>query len=1075
MVLRSKFIRRIGEHPPSLLTSLTLRQTLRRTRLLILGLLVLLPAPEGPAWAYAGMSDAAPKGSETGGTLNRQQARAFVGCDLHLSGTKLVSYRSAASAGRLMAGDYVLIFPEGLLMDIGGNRFSSDGGVVWLSNETTEQQERAYAQTKARVYLEGHIKDQKSRTVQTVDLQRTTVEEGQAVVLDFDVSGKVFVTAEQRQSGLPDESELYKTAAAAMGLASLKSIESGAGAAPPAQAQQVETEKITTKPVAPQAPQGEAEAAIEERQPSFRYPINIAAAGEEPLQFESSQEADGTLIATVIGRFYVWQRQDEKGGLLELQADRAVIFYLGPKTQGDQDNVGPSGAGVENILGGGTIGAIYMAGDVVMTEGRRTIRAEELYYDFQQKKALVVEVVMRSFDVARGIPIYVRAAKLRQLAANKFQAEDIVLTSSEFYRPQISLSASRVLIADTSSIDEQEGKVSDTSYDAQMHDVRLNLDEGATLFYWPVLRSNMQRPDVPLKGIHLGHDNTWGTSFETRWYLSRLLGLREPEGTDATFNLDFYGKRGLGTGADIEYENKDSFGQLKGYFIDDHGEDRLGRISSRRNLEPERNERGRFYWLHRQFLPYNWQMTTGVSYISDEHFLESFYRNEFNTGLDQETYVHLKRIEDNWGLSLLGKGRLNDFENELEEMPGAEFHLTGQSLFDDKLTLYSDSEAAMLRQSISNVYPVAIDDDVFSFASHRTELDMPVSAGQVKMVPFVAGTYGYDDRSGFTRALVDGSDTGSFGDDNVWFTEAGVRVGTQYSRVYPGVKSRLWDLNRLRHILKPHLTAVYYDESDPAVEQRSTINTGLSQRLQTKRGPVDNPRLGVAEGEARERTVDWMSLDTDFTWVEDSADEAASVGPDRFLWNRPIVPMRVLSSPEFFNDDLISTSPSLRRVEAFGPRRNYFGADAVFRASDTLAFLADCYYDMQSGVVQQLDVGVSRLCWPDLSYYIGSRYLRRVQVLDEQGSNAFTFAVTYVLDPRYTLVFAQQFDFDYGANVRSDVTLIRRYHRIFCGITYSLDSSLDSSSIVLSIWPQGVPELAIGPRRYIGLSGPGGY
>jgi hypothetical protein len=806
-----------------------------------------------------------------------------------------------------------------------------------------------------------------------------------------------------------------------------------------------------------------------EARPVFRYPINIAAAGKEALQIESSREADGTLIATVIGRFYVWQRQDEKGGLLELLADRAVIYYLGPEMQGGQEKTGPQGtgpqgAGVEDILGGGTIGAIYMAGDVVMTEGRRTIRAEELYYDFQQKKALVVEAQMRSFDVARGIPIYVRAAKLRQLAENKFQAEDIVLTSSEFYRPQISLSASRVLIADTSSVDEQEGKASDSSYDAQMRDIRLNLGERTAIFYWPFLRSNLRRPDVPLKGIHIGHDNTWGTSVETRWYLSRLLGLREPAGTDATFNLDYYGKRGLGTGADIEYENKDSFGHLKGYFIDDHGEDRLGRISSRRDIEPERDERGRFYWLHRQFLPYNWQMTTGVSYISDEHFLESFYRNEFNTGLDQETYVHLKRIEDNWGLALLGKGRLNDFENELEEMPGAEFHLTGQSLFDDKLTLYSDSEAGRLRQSISNVYPVAIDDDVYSFASHRTELDMPVSAGAVRVVPFVAGNYGYDDRSGFTRALVDGSDTGSFGEDNVWFTEAGVRVGTQYSKVYPDVKSRLWDLNRLRHILKPHLTAVCYDESDAVVEQRSTVNTGLSQRLQTKRGPVDN-----------ERTVDWMSLDTDFTWVEDSADEAASVGPDRFLWNRPIVPMRVLSGPEFFNDDLISSSPSLRRVEVFGPRRNYFGADAVFRASDTLAFLADCYYDMQSGVVQQLDVGVSRLCWPDLSYYIGSRYLRRVQVLDEQGSNAFTFAVTYVLDPRYTLVFAQQFDFDYGANVRSDVTLIRRYHRIYCGFTYSLDSSLDSSSIVLSIWPQGVPELAMGPRRYIGLSGHGGY
>ena len=126
-------------------------------------------------------------------------------------------------------------------------------------------------------------------------------------------------------------------------------------------------------------------------------------------------------------------------------------------------------------------------------------------------------------------------------------------------------------------------------------------------------------------------------------------------------------------------------------------------------------------------------------------------------------------------------------------------------------------------------------------------------------------------------------------------------------------------------------------------------------------------------------------------------------------------------------------------------------------------------FDMQSGVVQQFNAGFSRLCWPNLSYYIGSRYLRRVEVLDEKGSNAFTFAATYTLDPRYRIVFSQQFDFDYGANIRSDITLIRRYHRMYCSFTYSVDESLDRQAIVFSIWPQGVPELAIGPRRYAKL------
>jgi hypothetical protein len=138
--------------------------------------------------------------------------------------------------------------------------------------------------------------------------------------------------------------------------------------------------------------------------------------------------------------------------------------------------------------------------------------------------------------------------------------------------------------------------------------------------------------------------------------------------------------------------------------------------------------------------------------------------------------------------------------------------------------------------------------------------------------------------------------------------------------------------------------------------------------------------------------------------------------------------------------------------------------------SDTTAVLSDAYFDMQSGIMQQLNVGFSRLCWPNLSYYIGSRYLRQYETsLGEKGSNAFTFAATYVLDPRYTVVFLQQYDFDSGANIRSDITLIRKYHRVYFGVTLSADESLDESAVVFSLWPEGVPELAVGLRRYMGL------
>jgi hypothetical protein len=258
------------------------------------------------------------------------------------------------------------------------------------------------------------------------------------------------------------------------------------------------------------------------------------------------------------------------------------------------------------------------------------------------------------------------------------------------------------------------------------------------------------------------------------------------------------------------------------------------------------------------------------------------------------------------------------------------------------------------------------------------------------------------------------------------------------------------------------MTAIY-SESDQIVKQHNMAHIGLSQRLQTKRGAGDN-----------QKAVDWMRLDLGMTWFADPDPRTNSSAPYRMIWNRPMTPLRLFSAPGILNGDL---GPGLKQFETYGPQRNYFSSDYMWQMTDTTAVLGDTYYDTQSGTLEQVDVGFSRTRWPDLTYYIGSRYLRDTQVLKEHGTNAFVFAASYILDSRYTLVFSQQYDFDYGANVESDLTIIRHYHRMFWSLTFATDASLDSQSVVFSIWPEGVPELAIGSRRYTGLmnAGPGGH
>jgi hypothetical protein len=975
-----------------------------------------------------------------GGAQDDPKVRASVGPDLHLQGRELISHR-------LNTTEHILAFRDGFSMSIGARQISGDSAVVWLESATTEFRGRPRTDYETKVYLQGDISVKKAEGAETTDLKQTVLEEDQGMVFRFSFSGEVFVTADKREIADPRGLELYSKAFSALRTVGIEPMsieaEPRAPEAPKPEEVRPETSDLATEKMSTEKPAEEAAEPQEEKKPRFRYRLNLSPVGEAAPKTEWDDKAK---ILTVINRFYLWQKQDEKGGLLELQADNAVMFLSEEQPQAGKDK-----GGSEDVLASGAVDAIYMSGDIVMTEGLRTIRADEMYYDFEEKKALAINAVMRTFDAAEGIPIYVRAAKIRQLAENKFAAENMTLTTSEFYLPQISFNASSIIITDTTAVDEQQGRASKSSYDAQMHDVRLKMYD-KTIFYWPFMRSNLQRPDIPLKTARVGHDSTWGTLVETRWYLARLLGLQEPEGTDSTLALDYYSKRGFGGGVETDYTGENYFGKILAYMIHDTGEDRLGRHSSRKHLDPPRELRGRFHWQHRHFLPYNWQLTSEVSYSSDENFLEGYYRSEFNVGKEQETLVHLKRIEDNWGLSFLGKVRINDFVNKLEELPTGEFHWTGQSFLDDKLTFYSDNQVSRFRQRYASSSSTAGSEQFFSFATTRNEVDMPITMGKAKVVPFVAGTAAYEDGLGFYREL-DGGTAGR--KDDVWFGETGVRASlSPYWKVFPNVKSQLWDLNQLRHIIRPHFTAVAYTQNESVIEQRDTLNVGISQRLQTKRGSGEK---------SAQRQVDWMRLDMDVTWVNDSGD--ASAGPDRFIWNKPFIP----PINSFGGQDR-------RGSHIYGPRRNYFGADYTWRLSDTTAVLSDMNFDMQSGVVQQYNIGFSRLRWPNLQFYVGSRYLRRFDNgYGEKGTNAVTFAATYMLDPRYTVVFSQQRDFDYGATVRSDITLIRRYHRLYWGLTYSVDESRDRQSISLSLWPQGVSGLAIGERKYIGLGGSAGY
>ncbi len=981
-----------------------------RYRLLIVSMVLWMPS-----LAVLGGQAAVP--DEPSKAVGARSYPRWVTQDLHIKTSHLLRQKSEA-------GQHLLICREGFGATIAGVEVTADNAVARVQSVETQTQDDAVSRYLVEIYLAESILQAQADALTDASVEVTAIRQGKAVVLRFGLEGELFVTADRSETGSPQGLLLYRQALEAFEISSL-----GAGSEPPAP-----PESGAIRPA--------------EIRPGAGQTLSWAPLTETPLTIEITK-ADGVEVTTIMGRLYAWwQQQDEQGTgstIYELEADNLVLWRY--PTSED-----PPGSDLSPGQRQG-VGEIYVSGDIHLRQGQRTIAANELYYDFRHQRGLIDDAVVRTFDPVRNIPIYVRADQLRQVAANEFEGQGVTVTTSEFHTPQISATAEKVRVVDTAS---QAGtgdiESADVGFDAKMDGVRFKYYD-MTVFALPSLRPNLQRPDVPIRSVSVGRSRTYGESIETQWFLSRILGLREPEGTESTLSVDYYGKRGLGGGVDIDYEREDYFGQFMGYVIDDDGPDRLSR--TQREVEVSKDTRGRLKAQHRHFLPFGWQLTAEASYLSDRNFLQQYYRDEFNVGKEQETLLHLKRIEDNWGLSLLGKARMNDFLDKVEEVPTAEFHWTGQSFWQDRLTFYSDNQISRYRYLYNNEEPATGSEEFFTYSMTRNEIDLPLAVGRTKVVPFVAGTFGYEDGQGFQSAL---DDSPAEPQDTVWIGEGGVRMATpSYWRVYPNVQSELWDLNQLRHVISPQLTAVAYTHGDQVEQQRDILDLGIYQRWQTKRGPV---------GPEGQRTVDWLKLNLDFVWVDDSTDP--NVGPDQILWNQPFIPLANRSGSVLPPQDRRATG-------MFGPRRNYISADAALRLTDTTSVLGDLYYDMQSGVFSQVDVGFSRLSWPNLSYYIGSRYLRRIVSGEERGSNAVVFAATYVIDPRYTAVFSQQYDFDYGESIRSDITLIRRYHRMNLAMTLSADESLDEQSFVLSLWPQGVPELAFGLRRYVDLEASDAY
>ncbi len=271
----------------------------------------------------------------------------------------------------------------------------------------------------------------------------------------------------------------------------------------------------------------------------------------------------------------------------------------------------------------------------------------------------------------------------------------------------------------------------------------------------------------------------------------------------------------------------------------------------------------------------------------------------------------------------------------------------------------------------------------------------------------------------------------------------GLRSSMYFWRLFENVQSRLLDVNGIRHVIQPDVTAwvshsnksstdLYpFDEGIEDIDDFDGVTVGLRQRWQTKRG-----------GPGRWRVVDWITLDLELgafngdDWVFPDGKALVSYTHGDAFVSRP--------------EDSIA--------------RNFVNANFIWRVSDSTALLSDANWDIDDGEMDTFNISLAVERTPRFSYFLGWRYIREID------SNLLGLGANYRISRKHTLAFREYFDLERGETLEFSVTYIRKFPRWYVAASFDLDKAEDEFGISLSAWPEGVPEWTVGTRRYTGLA-----
>lgn len=749
----------------------------------------------------------------------------------------------------------------------------------------------------------------------------------------------------------------------------------------------------------------------------------------------SVQLGEDETAASLIGDVQLVFEDLRDGRVVTLRAERIVLFIANDDDNSSSDAFAADGGQID----AGSLRGVYLEDNAIVSDGQYTVRSPRMFYDLARNRATLLDAVFYSFDVRRQVPLYVRAESVRQTSATDFSAQNARLTTSEFATPHFSIGAGELSLQ---QVRQPNGEVG-SFFTAK--DTTLNVGD-TPVFIWPELSGMAQ--ESPLRSVQARLSSNEGVVAETTWDLFALLGKTRPENIDAELNLDYLGEHGPGIGVSGAYDSRNNLGEFRGYLLlDDSGEDEVGG----REINQEDQIRGTALIRHREYLPANFELTLEGAFVSDPTFLEEFYESEAAAGKPFETSAYVKWQEENQALDLLATTNLSGFVEQLDELQSQGFYVErypelshrviGGNPLGDQVTWFSQTTLSQLRIVGEDDTPgdrgfndaqsqeffginadTSFDDrlDAAGFPSQavrrfdtRQELSIPLASGPIDITPYAVGRLtAYDE---------DFADFGNTGGDQVrLWGELGLRLGTQFSKADGDVRSSLLDVNGIRHIVEPNSVVFLngstidpdnlpeFDDDVESLAQGAGVKLGLVNTWQTRRG-----------GPGRERTVDWVTLQTDLVFRSDDADVETDIA--RFFDTRP----------------------------EYSVGGDHFYTELLWMVTDTLGVAGQLTHSFESDRVAQWRLGATLDHTPRLNSFLS------YEEIDVLESELLTWGFGYQLTTKYRVGFQQTLDFSENESREIDLVVDRQLPRWTLRIKVGFDEIDDEQTIGFTLIPDG--------------------